>query len=149
MTSLRERLFEVVVIAYSDALNHIIAVFDQKLAMAACNALIQYLDLLGSDIHRGAYELHSHDLSQYMKLDSSAVKALTLMPDPTLPGVASVSGMQVTGSIVTGKAGKDSSASLFGLLNKCKTGQGTRLLAMWLKQPLVNLHQIGELACSA
>lgn len=119
--------------------------FDQKLAMAACNALITYLDLLSSDMHRGAYELHSHDLSQYMKLDSSAVKALTLMPDPTQPGVASMSGMQATGSIVTGRAGKDSSASLFGLLNKCKTGQGTRLLAMWLKQPLVNLHQIGPL----
>lgn len=124
------------------------AVFDKKLAMAACNALIQYLDLLSSDIHRGAYELHSHDLSQYMKLDSSAVKALTLMPDPTNSpaGISGSSsgGFGTTGSIVNGRAGKDSSASLFGLLNKCKTGQGTRLLAMWLKQPLVNLHQIGE-----
>lgn len=34
--------------------------------------------------------------------------------------------------------------SLFGLLNRCKTAQGQRLLGMWLKQPLVNLHEIGE-----
>lgn len=33
--------------------------------------------------------------------------------------------------------------TLHGLLNKCKTAQGTRLLGSWLKQPLVNLHEIG------
>lgn len=32
--------------------------------------------------------------------------------------------------------------SLYGLLNHCKTAQGQRLLEMWLKQPLVNLHEI-------
>lgn len=35
--------------------------------------------------------------------------------------------------------------TLLGLLNKCKTAQGTRLLGTWLKQPLVNLHEIREL----
>ncbi|KAF9239264.1 DNA mismatch repair protein [Melanogaster broomeanus] len=34
------------------------------------------------------------------------------------------------------------SSTLLGLLNKCKTAQGTRLLGTWLKQPLVNLHEI-------
>lgn len=32
--------------------------------------------------------------------------------------------------------------TLLGLLNKCKTAQGTRMLGSWLKQPLVNLHEI-------
>lgn len=32
--------------------------------------------------------------------------------------------------------------TLFGLLNKCKTSQGARLLGTWLKQPLINLHEI-------
>lgn len=32
--------------------------------------------------------------------------------------------------------------SLHSLLNKCKTAQGSRLLSTWLKQPLVNLHEI-------
>ena len=39
------------------------------------------------------------------------------------------------------------SSTLLGLLNKCKTAQGTRLLATWLKQPLVNLHEIRESEC--
>jgi DNA mismatch repair ATPase MutS len=32
--------------------------------------------------------------------------------------------------------------TLLGLLNKCKTAQGTRMLGSWLKQPLVNRHEI-------
>lgn len=27
-------------------------------------------------------------------------------------------------------------------MNKCKTGQGTRLLGIWLKQPLISMHEI-------
>lgn len=57
-----------------------------------------------------------------MKLDASALAALNLLPAPNGAG---------------GKYG-----SLFGLLNRCKTAQGTRLLRVWLKQPLVNLWEI-------
>ena len=118
------------------------AEYDMKQALSACNGLITYLTLLTSDGNRNAYELKTHDLSHYMKLDASAVKALTLMPDPT-----SLTGAPVltsgASSVIMGRAGKDSSSSLFGLLNKCQTGQGKRMLATWLKQPLVNLHQIG------
>ena len=112
--------------------------------MAACAALISYLDLLGSDAHRGSYTLKSHDLSHFMKLDASAVRALTLMPDANAPGAAGALPTVGGSNMLVGRASKDSAASLFGLLNKCKTGQGTRLLAMWLKQPLINLHQIGS-----
>lgn len=55
---------------------------------------------------------------------------MTVMPDPT------------------GLGGSAKTMSVFGLLNRCKTAQGTRLLAMWLKQPLVNRHVIRELLCS-
>lgn len=46
----------------------------------------------------------------------------------------------------TGMGGSNKNMSVFGLLNRCKTSQGTRMLAQWLKQPLVNLHKIGPFA---
>lgn len=92
-----------------------------KTAMSAASAIIKYLDLLRDPDDYGSYTLTSHDLNQYMRLDSSAVKALNLMPGP-----------------------RDGSKtmSLFGLLNKCKTALGTRQLAQWLKQPLLSLEEI-------
>ncbi|KZT61654.1 DNA mismatch repair protein [Calocera cornea HHB12733] len=97
--------------------------FDLKTAMAATSALLSYLSILMDESNYGQYTLKHHDLSQYMRLDSSALRALNLMPGPQ-----------------DGAANKN--ASVFGLLNRCKTSQGTRLLGAWLKQPLVNLHEI-------
>jgi len=37
--------------------------------------------------------------------------------------------------------------SLFGLLNTCRTSQGTRLLAQWLQQPLLDPGEIGTRHC--
>jgi DNA mismatch repair protein MSH2 len=34
--------------------------------------------------------------------------------------------------------------SVYGLLNKAKTAQGSRLMAQWLKQPLMNLSEISK-----
>ena len=94
---------------------------DMKVAMGAAAALIKYLGVLSDPSNFGQYQLYQHDLSQYMKLDASALKALNLMPGP-----------------------RDGSKnmSLYGLLNHCKTPVGSRLLAQWLKQPLVNLGEI-------
>ncbi|TNY21324.1 muts domain V-domain-containing protein [Rhodotorula diobovata] len=98
--------------------------FDQHVAMSSVAALVSYLNLMGDSANFGAYNLKTHDLSMYMRLDASAVRALNLMPDPT------------------GLGGSTKTMSVFGLLNRCKTAQGTRLLAQWLKQPLVNRHVI-------
>ncbi len=94
---------------------------DMKLAMGSAAALIKYLGVLSDPSNFGEYQLYQHDLSQYMKLDASALKALNLMPGP-----------------------RDGSKnmSLFGLLNHCKTPVGSRLLAQWLKQPLMSLEEI-------
>lgn len=107
--------------------------------MAATAALITYLGLLAHvDIEEeesdevdedgkpkkakgGQYKLIQHDLSQYMRLDASALRALNLVP---------------------GTAQEAKNMTLFGVLNMCKTAQGVRLLGQWLKQPLVNLHEI-------
>lgn len=94
---------------------------DLKLAMGSAAALIKYLGVLSDPSNFGQYQLYQHDLSQYMKLDASALKALNLMPAP-----------------------RDGSKnmSLYGLLNHCKTPVGSRLLAQWLKQPLMSLDGI-------
>ena len=92
-----------------------------KLAMGSAAALIKYLGVLSDPSNHGQYRLYQHDLSQFMKLDASALKALNLMPGP-----------------------RDGSKnmSMFGLLNHCKTPVGSRLLAQWLKQPLMSLEEI-------
>ncbi|KXT02100.1 hypothetical protein AC578_6663 [Pseudocercospora eumusae] len=94
---------------------------DLKLAMGSAAALMKYLGIMSDPSNFGNYQLYQHDLSQYMKLDSSALKALNLMPGP-----------------------RDGSKTmnLFGLLNHCKTPVGSRLLAQWLKQPLMSLEEI-------
>ncbi|GBE87515.1 DNA mismatch repair protein msh-2 [Sparassis crispa] len=92
-------------------------------APSALSALISYLSLLSDPSNHGAYSIYTHDLSQFMRLDASALRALNLTEVP-------------------GNIGSNKNTTLFGLLNKCKTAQGSRLLGSWLKQPLVNLHEI-------
>lgn len=94
---------------------------DLKLAMGSAAALIKYLGVLQDPSNFGQYQLYQHDLSQFMKLDAAALKALNLMPGP-----------------------RDGSKnmSLFGLLNHCKTSLGSRLLSQWLKQPLMSKEEI-------
>jgi DNA mismatch repair protein MSH2 len=94
---------------------------DLKLAMGSAAALIKYVGALNDQTNFGQYQLYQHDLSQYMKLDAAALRALNLMPGPR-DGAKSM--------------------SLFGLLNQCKTPIGGRLLAQWLKQPLMSLTEI-------
>jgi DNA mismatch repair protein MSH2 len=94
---------------------------DLKLAMGSAAALIKYIGALNDPTNFGQYQLYQHDLSQYMKLDAAALRALNLMPGPR-DGAKNM--------------------SLFGLLNHCKTPIGGRLLAQWLKQPLMSLSEI-------
>lgn len=94
---------------------------DLKLALGSAAALIKYLGVLHDPSNFGQYQLYQHDLSQFMKLDAAAVKALNLMP---------------------GARDGSKTMSLFGLLNHCKTPLGGRLLAQWLKQPLMSKAEI-------
>ncbi|PWZ03787.1 putative DNA mismatch repair protein MSH2 [Testicularia cyperi] len=98
---------------------------DLKVAMGSVAALIAYLSLLMDESNFGQFSIRTHDLSQYLRLDSSALRALNLFPEP-------------------GQTGSNKNTSVYGLLNRCRTGQGQRLLAQWLKQPLVNVHAIKE-----
>lgn len=97
--------------------------FNLKVAMGSMQALLNYLDLLADPVNFGSFTIETHDLSQYLRLDRSALRALSVFPEP-------------------GQGGVNKNASLYGLLNKCKTPQGQRLLAQWLKQPLINATEI-------
>ncbi|KAI0194294.1 muts domain V-domain-containing protein [Xylaria flabelliformis] len=94
---------------------------DLKLAMGSAASLIKYLGVLQDPSNFGQYQLYQHDLTQFMKLDAAALKALNLMPGPR-DGAKTM--------------------SLFGLLNHCKTPLGSRLLSQWLKQPLMSKEEI-------
>ena len=91
--------------------------------MSSAAALLSYLGLLSDESNFGRYTLKTHDLSEYLRLDHAALRALNLFPDLRGP--------------VANK-----NASLFGLLNRCKTAQGVRMLSQWIKQPLVHVHAI-------
>ncbi|XP_064405343.1 DNA mismatch repair protein Msh2-like isoform X2 [Halichondria panicea] len=93
-----------------------------ELAMGSLSALIKYLELLSDESNFGMCRLTSFDLSQYMRLDSTAVVALNLDPQPNDSRLMYLS----------------------GLLNKCCTSQGQRLLGQWVKQPLLDKNKIDE-----
>ncbi len=81
--------------------------------------LITYLELM-DESNFGAFELHLHDLSQYLRLDAAAVRALNLIPE-----------------------GGTKTTSLLGTLgSNLKTSQGWRSMARWMKQPSVHLPTI-------
>lgn len=94
-----------------------------KSAMSSCACVIKYLQLLENENNFGKFILRHHDLSQYMRLDGPALTALNLLPSPR-------------------EGPTTKSTSIYGLLNKCKTAQGSRLFAQWLKQPLLSLNEI-------
>lgn len=85
-----------------------------ELGLRAAGALINYLDLLGSDGNLKAFHLQPYNPQSYLKLDDCACRSLHLFQSS--PGI---------------KTG-----SLLSLLDQCRTGQGSRLLGQWLRQPL-------------
>ncbi|KAK8734550.1 hypothetical protein OTU49_005875 [Cherax quadricarinatus] len=101
---------------------------DRTSAIAALSAVIKYLELLGDESNFGQFTMSLYDLSQYMRLDSAAVRALHVEP----LGSGEVSG-------TTAKT-----HTILGLLDKCRTPLGHRLLQQWLRQPLVDINKIEE-----
>ena len=104
-------------------------------SLSACNALLSYLQILSNSTNLGKYELVNHSLKEFIKLDSSSIRALNLFSSSTSFG---------SSSHFIGNANDNKINSLFQLLNHCKTNAGTRLLNEWLKQPLTDKSKITE-----
>ncbi|RKO99007.1 hypothetical protein CXG81DRAFT_28200 [Caulochytrium protostelioides] len=108
-----------------------------SVALAAVGGLLAYLDLRGREDMAGQFTLQQIHPCHFMRLDSAAVDALHLFP----PARATAA-IKESASFNTSTLNK--SASLYGLLNHCRTPQGNRLLSQWIRQPLLDLPQIEE-----
>lgn len=97
-----------------------------KDSIGSLNALIKYLNLLGDSCNEKKFKLKSYNLNNYLKLDSGAFNSLNLLPDKA------------------SSSNNIKNHSLYGVLNKCVTSQGQRLLTQWIKQPLIDIHKIVE-----
>lgn len=96
---------------------------DRPLAFGAVECLLQALRLLDDDENLGRCDLLMGTLGQYMRMDTAASDAVMLLPKPDDP-------FQF--------------GSIYGILNRCKTKMGSRLLERWLRQPLLDAVEINH-----
>lgn len=102
------------------------------LLKSTLQGLIKYLNLstLSSSSYK-KYDLLEYSLSQYMKMDQSTVTSMNLFSDDLLDDKNNMIAQSMT-------------TSLYQLLNKTTTLQGSRVLKTWMKQPLVDKKGIDE-----
>ncbi|CEP00431.1 DNA mismatch repair proteins mutS family domain-containing protein [Plasmodiophora brassicae] len=108
----------------SGPLEHYLAEMDKKDALGAVASLIRHVKLLSNEHVHGRCSLTSLELHQFMKpLDNNAARSLNVFPSVSDSNTLS---------------------SLYGILNKCKTHAGSRLLHQWIRQPLLSVPLINE-----
>lgn len=93
------------------------------LCKEALTVLTSHLSLLDRVSDSSKLVLKQHDIQAYMRLDSAALRAMNVLPSP----------QELT-----------KTASLYGLLNQCRTVAGSRTLFQWLKQPLTDAISINK-----
>lgn len=104
-----------------------------KEAMGCLQAVICFLNLTGNSSNFNQYRLKKVNAQRYVRIDNAALYALNILPKPTFNS---------EGAPVFTQTAK--SYSLSGILNRCVTSQGKRLLEQWIKQPQKDLNLINE-----
>ncbi|GAM22018.1 hypothetical protein SAMD00019534_051930 [Acytostelium subglobosum LB1] len=102
------------------SVNSVLNELNQEHAMQALSCLIKHLDLLSNPNYFGKFKLETFNLDSYMRLDSATFRGLNIISDDE----------------------SSKSMSIFNLLDKCNTPMGSRKLAQWIKQPLVDADEI-------
>lgn len=100
---------------------------NQTLACNSLSAVIKYLDLCNDPSYLGQFKFLNLNISRYVHMDNAAVSALNIFPK------------QISNNINTFKYD-----SILGVLDRCRTAQGNRLMMQWLKQPLRDLATIKD-----
>ncbi|CAL8100976.1 unnamed protein product [Orchesella dallaii] len=98
---------------------------EKTMACSSLCGVIKYLDLLSGDVYLHQFAIVPYNFDLYAKMDSAACRALHL----TLNNLEMSSGNETT---------------LLSVLDKCRTSQGKRLLAQFLKQPLLDKDKLEE-----
>ncbi|XP_061714438.1 DNA mismatch repair protein Msh2 [Cydia pomonella] len=96
----------------------------KEVAMSCLAAAIKYVSLMAENTNFGRFRLTTIKSDMFLHLDAAALSALNVLPE-------------------LGDAPAPS-RSLLGLLDRCRTQQGKRLLAQWLRQPLRDINLINE-----
>ncbi|XP_059057224.1 DNA mismatch repair protein Msh2 [Achroia grisella] len=97
----------------------------KQTAMTSLAATIKYTGLLTDSTNFGRFHMRTIQADCFLHLDTAALSALNVFPEP-------------------GDTGNAPSRSLYGLLDRCRTQHGKRLLAQWLRQPLRDINLINE-----
>lgn len=107
---------------------HTIPEMNLNLAMGSVAAGLKYLEVINEEFNMNKFFVKALNLEKFVHLDAAAVYALNLFPPADINYRSSLYKWQ----------------SILGVLDRCKTNQGRRLLAQWLKQPLRSLEMITE-----
>uniref|UniRef100_A0A2P2I8C1 DNA mismatch repair protein MSH2 n=2 Tax=Hirondellea gigas TaxID=1518452 RepID=A0A2P2I8C1_9CRUS len=96
-------------------------------ALAAISAIVKYLELTSDDGNFNQFKCSLYELDQFMRLDTAAIKAL-----------------HVDSSTGLGASQQQHNGTILSVLDKCRTGPGHRMMARWLRQPLLDIKKIEE-----
>lgn len=98
---------------------------NKRVAASGLAAAIKYLDLLSNDSYTGQFVINSFDFGLYVKMDSAACQAIHLTQNEL-------------------EMQNPRSVTITSVIDKCRTAQGHRLMAQFLRQPLVDKEKLEE-----